>query len=368
MKNNRTSTLWILFGLLFVLAFTAGVARADDADELRDTRIISARAGRVNFVVGDVRVRRAGSPEQAALTSTDELKSGDTVTVGAGGRVEILLNPGSYFRAGAGTEFTLAEAELDDLRVELARGGAVVEAMGYGENDLAITVATPGSTVRIIRTGVYRINALAGGAVEVAVEQGRALLGTTLVRGGKVARAGAGGVELSKFDKKNRDELDLWSRARGKELAKANERLQRRTLNTAFAGIDFGRFPGGYGNGFWFYNDRTQCYTFLPFGWGWRSPYGHWYETGVIVYGQRPGGAYVPMPGPGGTYGGPGSNNGGGSNPIPPGGNSGGGSGGGFNGGGAPPPRPSGGDVIERTPSVSRPERNPSEGMPRRDQ
>ncbi|MFN2416668.1 MAG: hypothetical protein ABR603_16125, partial [Pyrinomonadaceae bacterium] len=295
--------------------------------------------------------------EWRALTAEDELKGGDTVGV-ATGQVEILLNPGSYFRAGAGAEFTLAEAELNDLRVELARGGAVVEAMGYGDNDLAITVSTPRSKVRILRTGVYRINALADGTAELVVFDGRALLGETLVKGGKVARAGAGGVEVSKFDKKNRDELDLWSRERGKELAQANERLQRRVLNTVFARNSFDNIFG-YSSGFWFYNDRSRCYTFLPFGYGWRSPYGYWYETGIVVNPNPSGGWSRPGQTPG-TYP-PGTNGGGGSNPS-------GGGGGNSGGAGAAPSRPSAGDSIDRTPVAPRTETPSVDRQPRRDQ
>jgi hypothetical protein len=285
MKNIRNSSLGILLTLLFV-STSAVFARGGDND-IRDARVISARAGRVNFVSGDARLRLAGSPDWRRLTADDELKSGDTVGTGAGARVEILLNPGSYFRAGAGTEFTLAEADLEDLRVELTRGSAVVEATGYGDLDLSITVATPRTTVRIIRSGIYRVNALADGAAEVAVFDGRALVGETLVKGGRLARAGAAGVEVSKFDKKNRDELDLWSRDRGKEMAKANDKLQRRTLNTVFARNGFDSVFGAdtRSPGFWFYSDRMRCYTFVPFGADWRSPYGYWYGTGVIPYG-----------------------------------------------------------------------------------
>ena len=329
MKHLRNSLEGILLALLFVAA-CAGVARAGE----RDARVISARAGGVNFVYGDVKVRRSDSLEWRALSATDELKSGDSVTTGADGRVEILLNPGSYFRAGAGAEFTLARASLDDLRVELARGGAVIEATGYERLDLDITVATPRAVVHIVRTGIYRINALPEGEAEVAVSEGRALVGGLTVKGGKVARTGAAGVVVSKFDKKNRDELDLWSRERGRELARANEKLQRRALRTLLARSRLEDLFGPYGRGFgfWFYSDRLNCYTFIPFSGYWRSPYGFWYETGVFIYPGTgwPGGApqpgYLPpgtgggtWPGGGGSGGGSGSGSGsGGLTPSPP--------------------------------------------------
>ncbi|HEX8499369.1 MAG TPA: FecR family protein [Pyrinomonadaceae bacterium] len=364
MTNIRNSSLGILFALLFALT-AAGAARAADSDDIRDSRVVSARAGRVNFVSGDVRLRRAGSPEWLSLAAADELKSGDSVATGAGGRVEILLNPGSYFRAGAGTEFTLAEADLEDLRVELARGAAVVEAMSYGDEELSITVATSRTTVRIVRTGVYRVNALADGAAELAVLKGRALLGGALVKGEKVARESGAGLEVAKLDKKNRDELDLWSRERGKELAKANEKVRRRALDSIFAlnGADDIFGPYGRFRGFWFYSDRSQCYTFIPLGFGWRSPYGYWYETGVILrYGDptrgwpgtwtnpNPGGTSTPTngsggPTTGGTFGGSGRGSDGGMTPV----------------------APSRGDVPDRAPAAPRIDRPATDVHQRRD-
>jgi hypothetical protein len=326
MKQLKITSLRTLLALAFVCAGAYGVARADK----RDLRIISAQAGGVNLVSGDVKVRRAASADWLALSTEDDLKSGDTVRTGSTGRVEILLNPGSYLRAGGNTEFTLASADLNDLHVELARGSTVVEATGYGEMPLSIKVETPGGVVEIVRTGVYRINAPAGGPTEVAVVKGRAVVGGTLVKGGKVARVSGAGVEVVKLDKKLRDDLDQWSRERGKELARANEKLSRRAVRSAFA---LGSYDNIYGssydaNGFWFFNASARCYTFLPFGYGWRSPYGYGYGLGV--WRPRPdqsgnwipptthpaGGGTVYNPG-GGTYpgGGGSGGSGGGSNP-----------------------------------------------------
>jgi hypothetical protein len=258
-------------------------AHAEGRDDrvITDARVVSARAGGINFVSGDVRVRRAGQTEWRALSAKDELKSGDAVRTGANGRVEMLLNPGSYFRVGEGAEFSLADASLDDLRVALTRGSAIVEATGYSDLDLSITIATPQTRVRIIRSGVYRINVLPTGAAEYVVLKGRAVVGpgeTIVVKGGRVAHDGEGVVELAKLDKKERDSLDLWSRERGKELAKANERLSRRAMIAMLARTRLDNLfdePGRYGYaGVWLWSQSSSCYTFLPFYPYWSSPYG----------------------------------------------------------------------------------------------
>src|SRR5436853_443723 len=79
----------------------------------------------------------------------------------------------------------------------------------------AVVIATPQTRVRIASAGVYRINVSASGVTEVAVQKGRAFIGegaaATRVKGGQVARVGAGGLEVAKLDKKGRDTLDQWS-------------------------------------------------------------------------------------------------------------------------------------------------------------
>jgi hypothetical protein len=307
----------------------------------REERFISAKAGGINYVSGKVSFKRDVESNWVSLSTNDELKSGDTLKTGADGRVEVLLNPGSYLRLGENSELKLVDASLDDLQLGLTSGSAVVEATGYSDLDLSIMVETPQTHVRIIRTGIYRLSVLPSGVTEVAVEKGRVYIGQpeVLVKGGKVARVGeGGGLEIAKFDKKNRDYLDLWSRERGKELARMNEKLSRRNTNTLLSSLSLNLFPSRFAsNGVWFYNSLSGCYTFLPFGGYsyWRSPYGHWYGNQLYVpygygngnrcYGCNVGGTTANNGGGyqngGGNTSGNGGNNGGGY--VQPGGNAG---------------------------------------------
>lgn len=288
MKDTRTTLSRLFVALALICACLATVAQAQNREE----HFISARAGGVNFVSGDVSARRAGEKDWRRLSIKDNLKSGDAVR--AVGRVELLLNPGSYLRAGDGAEFELTSASLDDLQLTLTRGGVVVEAMGYDGLDLSIVVATPQARVRIVRSGLYRLNVLPSGVTEVAVQKGRVIIGgtpETLVKGGKVARIGAGGVEVAKFDKKNRDALDLWSRERGQELARINDKLANRNTNAFLARTSFDSMFSASNRfdplGFWLWSGQYGCYTFLPFSQGYRSPYGHWYGSSFNPFGYR---------------------------------------------------------------------------------
>jgi hypothetical protein len=271
--------------VLIALSFISACAAAQTTRSSRDARIISARAGGVNFVEGEVNVRLAGQKDWQRLGVKDDLRSGDTVRTGPDGRVEVLLNPGSYFRAGEGTEFTLTDDSLDKLQLNIVRGSAIVEAVGYDDLDLSININTPKGRVQIVRTGVYRFNVQPSGETEVAVFKGRALVGegdpALVVKAGNVIHLGAGGTQIAKLDKNDRDALDNWSRDRGKELAKLNNGLSGKQTNTVFSQTSFSNlFASNYGyGGVWAWSYGLGCYTFLPFGFGWSSPYGYGYNS-----------------------------------------------------------------------------------------
>jgi hypothetical protein len=326
MKRMLKAPAHLVLALGLVALALAAPASAQTG---RDSRVISAKAGGVNLVAGGAEFRRANEKVWLPLSTKDDLTKGDVVRTAAGGRVELLLNPGSYWRADGSTEFALMSTALDDLSLRLERGSAVIEATGFGDFAVALVVVTPQTRIRIARAGVYRFNVLPTGETVLVVEKGRAYLGEgsgPAIKGGKVVRVGAGGAapEVTKFDKKTRDEFDQWSRLRGRELAKANERLSTRQTNTLLASLDVDSYFTGTrpSAGFWYWNPGTNCYTFLSFYPGWRSPYGFGYRSWFFTpynfncyscpsAGVYRGG-YVNMPAPTNTGGGyPGGNPGG---------------------------------------------------------
>jgi len=326
----------------------------------REKYIISAQAGGINLVSGNVTVLPSGSDRQQSLSSTDDLQTGDIVTTGAGGRVEVLLNPGSYMRVTENSEFELANASLDDLQVRLVKGSAVIEVTGAEGVDLAIGINTPQTDALIVRRGIYRFNVLPGGTTEIIVRKGRVLPGNdaaNIVKGGRKALVRRGLAEVAKLNKTDQDSLDLWSKERAELLAKANKRLERRSLLLAFN--DYGWGYDGWGrqrrygrHGLWVYNASARGYCYLPFGaGGWSSPYGYGYGNGIGGYGYGNGG----VPG----YGPPTAGNG---NP-PSGGGSGGGNGN-VNPSPAPAPRPQ--PEPSYQPPPSRPMSEPSDRSPRK--
>lgn len=260
----------------------------------RDLRVISARAGGVNFVSGEARVKHRDGNYWQTLTTKDTLATGDTVETGAASQLEVLLNPGSYLRLGENAEFTLADDSLARLHLSLTKGSGLIEATGFSELRVSILVETPQTKVEIVRSGLYRINVLLANQTEVVVYKGRALFGQeqALLKSGRTARsAGAAGVEIAKLSKKEKekDALDLWSRNRAKLLARANDKISTRNVNTLLASWDAGDYwysRHGLSGGFWYFDSRASCYVFIPGSYGWSSPYGHHYNSAFWQSGQ----------------------------------------------------------------------------------
>jgi len=250
----------------------------------REKFVISAKAGGINAISGQADVHPKGEAEWQQLSITDDLDAGDRVRTANDGRVEILLNPGSYLRVGGDSEVELLNNALESLEVRLLRGTAIVEATGADGLELNINISTPHTKLAIVRQGLYRLNVVPNDATELIVRKGRVILSDshTKVKGGNKVVFSATNVtvaKLTKEEKKGQD-VDNWSKERAETLARANRHINNTMLTSAFASFrDWDPFSRS--NGLWFYNGRLGCYTFLPFYYGWGSPYGNSYSTSV---------------------------------------------------------------------------------------
>lgn len=264
--------------ILTTTALTVGLAVVGRAQN-REKFGISAKAGGVNSVSGRVMVKRSGQTSEQLLTAKDDLVSGDVVGTSAGSRAEVLLNPGSYLRLAENTVFELADNSLDNLRVRLIKGSAILEAIGADDTQLRIAIVTEQGRFVIVRRGVYRIN-VQPGSTQLLVRKGRIWINDDprqIVKGGNEVTFTSSSFLSAKLSKKSQDQFDSWSKDRGQTLARANEKLSARMLNgylTNYRGwpsAGFGRW------GLWTFSPSFGCYTFLPFQHGWASPYGGYY-------------------------------------------------------------------------------------------
>jgi hypothetical protein len=269
----------------------------------REKFVISAKAGGINAITGGASVNSRGDSGWQQLMVTDDLNSGDRVRTAYDGRVEILLNPGSYLRLGVNSEVELLDNSLANLEVRLLRGTAIVEATGADGLELNIGISTPHTRLVIVRQGLYRLNVVPEDATELIVRKGRVILSDshTKVKGGNKVVFSATNVsvaKLNKEEKKIEDGVDIWSKERGKSLAKANSRITDRMLNSALTSYNGFNYPfSNRSLGVWFFNNRLGCYTFLPFYYGFGSPYGGSYGTSIYYPPAYTGSTYHPATG-----------------------------------------------------------------------
>ncbi|HYK21494.1 MAG TPA: FecR family protein [Pyrinomonadaceae bacterium] len=288
---RKTSSLLIFSIALILCCSFLGLAQN------REKFVISAKAGGINAVTGQASVHSKGESDWQQLMITDDLESGDRVRTAYDGRVEVLLNPGSYLRIGGDSEVELSDNSLSNLEVKLLRGTAIVEATGADGLELNIGISTPHTRLAIVRQGLYRLNVVPGDATELIVRKGRVILSDshTKVKGGNKVVFSATAVSVAKLTKeekklKEKEAVDVWSKERAETLAQANGRINNRMLNTAFASYrDWDPF-GNSQLGVWFFSSKLGCYTFLPFYYGLGSPYGSFYSTSIYF----PGAVYYP--------------------------------------------------------------------------
>jgi len=264
-----------------IAVLLAGAASAQDAKVAAaagDKYVISAKAGGVNYIEGKVAVARQNG-RSGFLVKGDDLEVGEQVSTDAAGKAEILLNPGSYMRLGSNSSFEFMTTSLDDLKVKLRSGSAIFEVIV--DDDFRVSVTMPRSEVDLTNSGVYRIDVLADGTSKVSVWKGKVEIGKedeTRVKGGRVAVLDGSAATVAKFDRDDKDDLELWSKERAKELTKINARLQRNSLRDSLL-YSFNRRGWNVYDSFgvWVFDRFMGQWTFLPFGYGWSSPYGFGY-------------------------------------------------------------------------------------------
>ena len=314
-------------GSFFVVALLFSIPLLSSAQN-REKFVISARAGGVNAVTGRATVRGRGAGEWQQLMITEDLEKGDTVKTGYDGRVEILLNPGSFMRIGENSEFELSNNSLENLEVHLIRGTAIMEVTGADDTELLINITTPHTRMAIVRRGLYRVNVVPGDVTELIVRKGRVMLegSHTKVKGGnKVVFSNGNAFSVAKLnndEKKSVDSLERWSKERAETVAQANRKIRGRDMSLLLASLDDPWSPRGFSGrsgGMWVFNPRFGCYTFMPFYFGWGSPYGNSYSS--AFYGGYFGRNYWPYPqtgnSPGSTPTSGGAPTGGSPTPIP---------------------------------------------------
>ncbi|MBC7900937.1 MAG: FecR domain-containing protein [Saprospiraceae bacterium] len=290
--KNKFSRLFTGSLAIMVLACAAIAQNNGIASAAGDKYVISAKAGGVNFVEGAVSIAKQEG-RSGILLKGDRLEIGDRVSTGADGKVEILLNPGSFLRLGGNSSFEFKTTSLDDLQVNVQAGSAIFEV--FAAEDFTVSVNVPNTKFHLIQSGIYRVDVSKDGTGTIEVWKGKAELADakgTVVKGGREASLAGGNAAIAKFDRDDKDDLETWSKARSKALAKTSASLDRRQMRTSLMHSFLGRQWNMYDSfGLWVFDPLGLNYCFLPFGYGWQSPYGYgfgnhigWYNLPPVVY------------------------------------------------------------------------------------
>jgi hypothetical protein len=298
-KKMKKKLMSVLTSGLFIVLFSSFVQAQNSnktVSSTSDLYLISAKAGGVNYVEGKVVI--AGKNKRSGyLLKGDTIEVGDKVSTGADGKAEILLNPGSYIRLAENSSFEFLTTSLDDLQLKLSDGRAMLEVIAVDE--FRVAIKTPKADFSLTTSGVYRISVLGDGSGQIAVWKGKAQIGDfneTEIKAGREATVNLGQVAIEKFDRDDKDALEEWSKTRAKELAKANSRLQREDLRgSLISGFGSSRWNMYNSFGLWVFDRAFGSYCFLPFGYGWNSPYGYSYGRDLwyfriprVIYNQPP--------------------------------------------------------------------------------
>jgi hypothetical protein len=298
MKKNLISGLTFVLSIVLSSGFVFAQNNNNKAvPPTSDLYVISAKAGGVNYIEGKVAV--AGKNKRSGyLLKGDTVEIGDKVSTGTDGKAEILLNPGSYVRLAENSNFEFLTTSLDNLQLKLNGGSAMFEVIA--DDEFKVFVKTPKADFSIITSGVYRVSVLNDGSGKITVWKGMARIGNYFeeseIKSGREAIVGDGKVAIAKFDRDEKDALEDWSKNRAKDLAKLNSRLQRPDLrNSLISGFSSSRWNMYNSFGLWVFDQSFGSYCFLPFGYGWSSPYGYSYGRDLwcfrlpgVIYNQSP--------------------------------------------------------------------------------
>jgi hypothetical protein len=260
--------------------------------------LTSTKAGFVNYVEGKVHILRHDSEdgEKGRASLGTQMRDGDRLLTTANSFAEVLLNPGSYIRMGADTEIVARVTDFSQVRFELVKGSVNIE-VGESNKDTLVELVTPNGPVFFSKDGLYRIDEK-GSATVVSVRQGELLLGsreqiaarkaTKIKRGKVLTLKGGTQSDIAKLDRDASDRFDIWVFSRAQTLTAANLAALRQNRT-------YSSFMGG-----WYYNSFYNCYTFMPFGRRFYSPFGfgffnnwadcYWYNPYYSPYGGYYGG------------------------------------------------------------------------------
>ena len=224
-------------------------SRADDTDRngpdnrddnRRDNRG-DAGVARISVADGDVEVVRGDTHDRLRARGGMPIVGNDSISTGRSSRAEVQLGPGNLVRLNEETRLRIVDVGNRYFRIEVLSGTVNLSQLRGGEAD--VDVMTPNTTVRPLKTGVYRISVREGGQTDLTVRKGEAEIVSN--RGGQRVKSGhrasvrgeRQNPELRVSDAEPKDSFDRWNERRDDVLEP----------HYRGGGLLYGGYGGGYG-------------------------------------------------------------------------------------------------------------------------
>ncbi len=247
--------------------------------------VISAQSGMINYTEGQVLLNDLDV--QVTSTRFPQVRVQDVLSTKEG-RVEVLLNPGSFLRIGEKSSIRLASNSLTRPSVEVLSGSVVLEMAAEGKDEL-VTLTWKDVVLSLVKHGVFRLDTdpaalrVFDGEVSVTSAGHQVMVGK-----GKML-AFDGTWALAKFDAEQTDSLDRWSGRRAGYLAMANPSATG--MPGGYRNSRFDSSMNGCASGYWGLNSFYGMVTYIPCRGIYNSYYGYSFYSpqtvGVLYYVPR---------------------------------------------------------------------------------
>jgi FecR protein len=192
--------------------------------------VISAHSGLIHFADGSVFLDDQRVEQKAG--KFDQMKNGSELRT-QDGRAEVLLTPGTFLRIGTDSAIRMISNDLDNTRVELLNGSAVLDQGSDTLANTSVTILYNLDQVRIKKPGRYRFDSqppqvkVESGDVDVTAADGKSVeagAGYAVAFEGKLTARkllGDSGLNGSTLNHSG-DDLDNWDSARNHAVADSN--------------------------------------------------------------------------------------------------------------------------------------------------
>jgi hypothetical protein len=206
--------------------------------------VVSAQAGSIQFVVGNVYVDGQGLHK--APLAFPVLKDQQGLRTGRG-RVEVLLAPGVFLRLGQQSALRMLDNRLENTVLDIQKGRALVEVVELLKDD-HIQIQCGDARTEFTKAGLYGFDADAGVLQVFAGEADVAAAGQQITAGRNRRVSLKGTITASAFRRGNVDALYKWAALRSFNLF-----LENRT-------------SGGV--------SKPTNWVYTALGWFWNPDYG----------------------------------------------------------------------------------------------